>query len=350
MDFAATIIFWYRQNARPLPWRETRDPYTIWLSEVILQQTRVDQGMRYFLHFCERYPTLKDLALATEDQILKSWQGLGYYSRARNMHKTANIILSEHKGIFPGNYDELIRLKGIGPYTAAAIASFAYGEKKAVVDGNVIRVLARVFAVEEAIDSVTGKKIIRQLADELIPEQDPATFNQAIMEFGALQCVPKNPDCRACPLRDRCGALIRNKVKQLPFKGKKTSVKDLHLQFFLIRRGDHYFVRKRDAAGIWKNMYELPQTENMKPENPAEMKQLLSAIGIGKPLVPPLSSAVYRHQLSHRNIYAVFHEIRIGKKTALSADWIAVKWKEQPNGAVPRLIERFLEERFEKDN
>jgi len=221
MRFAKTLTSWYLQNKRDLPWRNTENPYFIWLSEIMLQQTRVAQGLPYFLRFVQSFPTVFDLAKADEEKVLKLWQGLGYYSRARNLHKTAQHIAFELDGVFPNNYNDLLKLKGIGEYTAAAIASFSYHEAVPVVDGNVFRVLARYFDIETDIAQASAKKEFSALAYELMPKDSPALFNQAIMEFGALQCVPRNPDCSICPLNSGCLALQKKKVDQLPVKSKK---------------------------------------------------------------------------------------------------------------------------------
>ena len=233
MDFSNSLIKWYLQNKRDLPWRNTIDPYFIWLSEIMLQQTRVAQGMPYFFAFTEAFPTVFDLAKASEQEVLKLWQGLGYYSRARNLHKTAQYVAFELDGKFPDNYKALLSLKGVGDYTAAAIASFSYNEVVPVVDGNVFRVLSRVFDIEADISQPASKKIFQELAMELMPKDHPAIFNQAIMEFGALQCVPKNPDCTICVMNDGCLALKMDKVNQLPVKLKKTKVTNRFFNYFI---------------------------------------------------------------------------------------------------------------------
>ena len=224
MIFSNSLIQWYLNNKRDLPWRNTQNPYLIWLSEIMLQQTRVAQGLPYYMAFTNAFPTVFELANASEEQVLKLWQGLGYYSRARNLHKTAQFVASELNGEFPDNNKDLLKLKGIGDYTAAAIASFAYNEAVPVVDGNVFRVLSRYFDIETDISLVTAKKEFSALAFELMPKNDPASFNQAIMEFGALQCVPKNPSCEICVFNSSCAALQKKKVHLLPFKSKKIKV------------------------------------------------------------------------------------------------------------------------------
>ena len=262
MTFSQKLISWYLEYKRDLPWRTTKDPYKIWLSEVILQQTRVAQGLPYYESFVNNFPTVFDLAKADEQQVLKTWQGLGYYSRARNLHHTAQYVAEHLKGEFPKTYDELIKLKGIGSYTAAAIASFSNEEPVAVVDGNVFRVLSRYFGVETDISSSAAKKEFQQLADEVLDKRNPSLFNQAIMEFGALQCVPKSPNCESCVLNHSCVALLKNKVDELPVKLKKTKViqRFLHYLVFL-DQNQNTVINKRTQSGIWKNLYEFPLIE-----------------------------------------------------------------------------------------
>ncbi len=259
MSFSKTLITWYLDNKRDLPWRKTKDPYHIWLSEIMLQQTRVAQGLPYFLAFTEAFPTVFDLAKADEEKVLKLWQGLGYYSRARNLHATAKYISEELSGNFPNNYKDLLKLKGIGEYTAAAIASFSFKECVPVVDGNVYRVLSRYFDIETDIASSGAKKEFTQLASELIDKKKPELFNQAIMEFGALQCVPKSPDCNSCPLDNSCLALAKNKVSQLPIKLKKQKITNRFFNYLLvIDNKNQAIINKRTQKGIWHNLYEFP--------------------------------------------------------------------------------------------
>ena len=268
MVFYNVLIDWYLQNKRDLPWRNTIDPYPIWLSEIMLQQTRVAQGMPYFLSFTTSFPTVFDLAAADEEQVLKLWQGLGYYSRARNLHKTAQYIASDLSGVFPDNYKDLLKLKGIGEYTAAAIASFSYNEAVPVVDGNVFRVLSRYFDIETDIAAASAKKEFSALAFELMPKDKPAIFNQAIMEFGALQCVPKNPNCAGCVFNESCVALQKKKVDQLPLKSKKLKVRNRYFNYLVVNdENEHTIIRKRSEKGIWHNLYEFPLIETNKAED-----------------------------------------------------------------------------------
>lgn len=267
MEFSNRLISWYLQNKRDLPWRNTENPYFIWLSEIMLQQTRVAQGMPYYFSFTTAFPTVFDLANASEEQVLKLWQGLGYYSRARNLHQTAQFVANELQGNFPNNYKDLLKLKGVGEYTAAAIASFCYQEAVPVVDGNVFRVLSRYFEVETDIASAFAKKEFTALAQELLPKNKAALFNQAIMEFGALQCVPKNPNCEICILNESCAALQKNKVSQLPFKSKKNKVKIRYFNYLVfLDVAQNTIIKKRTAKGIWHNLYEFPLIETEKTE------------------------------------------------------------------------------------
>src|SRR5690554_2514854 len=300
MTFSQKITSWYSEHKRELPWRETKDPYKIWLSEVILQQTRVAQGLPYYKNFINNFPTIFDLAQADQQQVLKSWQGLGYYSRARNLHHTAQYICENLGGKFPDNYTDLLKLKGIGSYTAAAIASFSYEEPVAVLDGNVYRVLSRYFGIETDISSFKAKKEFQQLADEVLDKTQPSVFNQAIMEFGALQCVPKNPDCESCVLNQTCTAFRENKVDKLPVKLKKTKITKRFLHYLVLSDNQNRtFILKREN-GIWKNLYEFPflefEHEKSLEEVEAEiqlkyLKHQIQAIFVfeEKPLVHKLS-------------------------------------------------------------
>jgi len=267
MIFSNLLIQWYLQNKRDLPWRNTTDPYQIWLSEIMLQQTRVAQGMPYFYAFTNAFPTVFDLAKAEEEQVLKLWQGLGYYSRARNLHKTAKYVAFELNGVFPSNYKDLLKLKGVGEYTAAAIASFSYNEAVPVVDGNVFRVLSRYFDIETDIALASAKREFAELAFELMPNDNAAVFNQAIMEFGALQCVPKSPDCNNCVFNNSCAALQKKKVAQLPVKSKKIKVRNRYFNYIMIADDDkNTLIQKRTSKGIWHNLYEFPLIETEKEE------------------------------------------------------------------------------------
>ncbi len=277
MIFSNILISWYLQNKRDLPWRNTQNPYLIWLSEIMLQQTRVKQGLPYFLKFTEAFPTVYDLANATEEQVLKLWQGLGYYSRARNLHSTAKHIAYGLNGIFPDTYQKLLSLKGVGEYTAAAIASFSFLEPVPVVDGNVFRVLARVFDIKSDISNNGTKKEFQLLSGSLMPKNDPAIYNQAIMEFGALQCVPKNPDCASCIMNEICLANKNNSVKILPVKSKKTKVRDRYFNYAVIKDKDNNILyQQRKDKDIWQHLYEFPLIETVSEIDTETFIDLLS--------------------------------------------------------------------------
>lgn len=316
MDFSNSLLQWYLQNKRDLPWRKTTDAYPIWLSEIMLQQTRVAQGMPYFFAFTEAFPTVIDLANADEEKVLKLWQGLGYYSRARNLHKTAQIIASELGGNFPNTYNALLQLKGVGDYTAAAIASFAFNEAVPVVDGNVFRVLARYFGIETDISAPKAKKEFAALAKTLMPEDNAALFNQAIMEFGALQCVPKNPDCGVCIFNESCVALQKGKVNQLPVKSKKTKVTNRYFHYLIFEDADkNTLLNKRTGKGIWQNLYEFPVIETEKPET---QQSIIEKIESDFKLHGITDIFAYEdpimHKLSHQHLSVSFYKVSITKK------------------------------------
>ncbi|MEZ4838375.1 A/G-specific adenine glycosylase [Flavobacterium sp.] len=315
MTFSNRLISWYLENKRNLPWRKTINPYHIWLSEVILQQTRVAQGLPYYIKFTEVFPTVFDLANASEEQVLKLWQGLGYYSRGRNLHKTAQIVAFEHKGIFPKTYNELLKLKGIGTYTAAAIASFSQKEVVPVVDGNVYRVLARYFDLETDISSTSAKKEFTSLANELIDKKQPDVFNQALMEFGALQCIPKKPNCSICVFNDSCAALQKKKVDLLPIKLKKTKVTERFFNYLVLEdENEQYVIQQRTTKDIWYNLYEFPLIESKKELNEKEVKEKLSTTSFftNKLLsLKPYDEKSVLHILSHQRLKIRFWEIKV---------------------------------------
>jgi len=342
MSFADELIRWYHQNKRDLPWRHTTDPYLIWLSEIILQQTRVEQGLPYFNRFAARYPTVSRFAAATEDEILNLWQGLGYYSRGRNMLATARIVQQQYNGLFPSAYQELIKLKGIGEYTAAAIASFSANEAKAVVDGNVYRVLARYFGIDEAINSTTGKKTFQQLADELLNRDEPALHNQAIMEFGAMVCKPKKPACGICPVHLNCYAFKHNATTALPVKLNIVKIRKRYFNYLLIMDGDNILIHKRGLGDIWANMYELPLIETDGPAEPHEILYLQKnrPFTIGKDSVKSISP-VYKHVLTHQHLYVRFIELD-GVADTSSDDFFFTEVKKLKNLALPQIIFLFL--------
>ena len=336
-DFHRLIVEWYRLNKRDLPWRETQNAYFIWLSEIILQQTRVLQGMNYYLKFISHYPTVHDLANASEQDVLNDWQGLGYYSRARNLHFTAKLISTEMKGVFPSSFNEIKKLKGIGDYTAAAISSFAYNLPQAVVDGNVYRVLSRVFEVHLPIDSIQGKKFFADLAQELISLKEPAIHNQAIMELGALQCLPVNPICHSCPLNSICLAFSNRTYKELPIKLKKVKVRNRYFHFLIFKNDGNVLLQKREEKDIWQHLFQFPLIETALDEE-------LTAMDFTKLGVSPyrITEGV-KHVLSHQRIYARFYYFD-GFPAVLEKSYFQVLQVNIQDYPLPRLIDRFLDE------
>ena len=346
MHVSQPLLDWYQKNKRDLPWRHTQDPYIIWLSEIILQQTRVDQGLDYFLKFTQTFPTVHDLAKAPEDQVMKLWQGLGYYSRARNLHATAKHISENLDGNFPPNYKGLLELKGVGNYTAAAIASFAFGEKKAVLDGNVYRVLARLHGIDTPIDSNEGKKGFQTLADELIDPNEPGEFNQAIMEFGATHCTPKQPKCDHCIFAPTCVALAEGRVNELPVKGKKTAVKELFFNYLFLHDQGHTYIKKREQAGIWRNLYEFPllETESRLSEQDLLNSESWQKLMTGSEYTIEKVSGEFKHILSHRRIYARFWDVTLKTSASdnLKSTYQRIPLHTLESYAIPRLIDKYL--------
>jgi len=343
MDFSTKLINWYSINKRALPWRETRNPYYIWLSEIILQQTQVKQGLPYYNAFVNKFPTVFDLAKASETSILKLWQGLGYYSRARNLHHSAKYIVDTLNGKFPDNYKDLLKLKGVGDYTASAIASIAYNEVAAVVDGNVYRVLSRYFGIDTPINSSTGIKDFKTLASTLIDTNQPATYNQAIMEFGAIQCKPKNPNCTVCPLQDSCMARKNQTVDLLPVKLKKTKVTVKYFNFLVFI--DHHkktLFEKRTTKGIWQHLYQFPLIESEKSLTTEEFHLLNFNEDSLK--IEVLDYSLYNevdivHKLSHQHLHTKFWIIDV---KSLPKDAILIKsLTKYPS---PVLISDFIEQ------
>ena len=345
MIFSNRLIQWYLQNKRDLPWRNTTNPYHIWLSEVILQQTRVAQGLPFYLRFVETFPTVYDLANASEEQVLKLWQGLGYYSRGRNLHKTAQIVAFEYNGTFPKSYSELLKLKGIGTYTAAAIASFSQKEVVPVVDGNVFRVLARYFDVETDISSSSAKKEFTALANEIISKKQPDLFNQALMEFGALQCVPKSPNCSICIFNESCSALQKKKVALLPIKLKKTKVTERFLNYLVFEdENGHSLVQQRTAKGIWHNLYEFPLIESEKELDDEEfIKQVNSVPFLTNTLISikAYDEKSVLHILTHQRLKIRFWKLKVEGKIEKGISKEALK--KHP---FPIVIFNFIEKNF----
>ena len=340
--FSEAIVEWYKEYKRDLPWRESSDPYRIWISEIILQQTRVAQGYDYFLRFIKRFPDVKALADADEDEVMKYWQGLGYYSRARNLHTAARSM----NGAFPKTYPEVLALKGVGEYTAAAICSFAYDMPYAVVDGNVYRVLSRYLGIETPIDSTEGKKLFSALAGEIMDKSRPAVYNQAIMDFGALQCTPQTPVCLFCPLADSCIALSKGLVMKLPVKQHKTKTTNRYLNYVYAHTNTYTFINKRTGDDIWKNLFELPLIETVESVTEEEFLALPDFTKLFASGETPVVHSVCRdvkHVLSHRVLYANFYEVSLPEDTLSFSSFQKVRTEELGQYAVPRLIHAFLE-------
>ena len=333
MSFSSTLLTWYQEHGRDLPWRQTHDPYAIWLSEIILQQTQVKQGWDYWERFMRRWPTVEALAAATEDEVLREWQGLGYYSRARNLHFAARQIVA--MGRFPDTLDTIRQLKGVGDYTAAAIASFAFGIPAAVVDGNVYRVLARHFGIDTPINTTEGKKLFATLAQELLPlTPSPSQYNQAIMDFGALQCTPQSPNCIACPFIETCQAFREGKVSELPVKLKTLKVTERHLIYIYVRCKGYVAIRRRSAGDIWQGLWEPLLIEN---------EQLTAEKWASQVIVnSQLLAKQVKHVLTHRVLYADFYLWEVETRPQLPDDYIWIKESELDDYAKPRLIEKLL--------
>ncbi|HXH99666.1 MAG TPA: A/G-specific adenine glycosylase [Sphingobacteriaceae bacterium] len=347
MSFTKRLIKWYGEHKRELPWRDTTDPYIIWLSEIILQQTRVEQGTPYFHKFVENYPTVKDFAAASEDEILNHWQGLGYYSRGRNMHYTAKMVMEDHAGYFPTNYDTLLRLKGIGEYTAAAISSFAVNEPKAVVDGNVFRLLSRYFGIEEPINSLKGKKLFTKIANELLDKTQPGLFNQAMMEFGSLQCKPKNPYCGICPMQPNCRAFNEGTVISLPVKIKSGTSRNRYFNYLVIIKNGQVLMSKRGPNDIWENLYELPLIETQRP---CEAHELINSDEIkknwGKDIQLQCVTGPVKHILSHQNLFAQFITVENMDVNIINKQYFFIDIDRLDELAQPKLIFGFFKNFF----
>ncbi len=343
---ADALIQWYATHKRELPWRDINDPYRIWISEIILQQTRVNQGYEYYLRFVERFPSVKILAEAAEDEVLKYWQGLGYYSRARNLHKAAKHIESAFGGVFPENYSDVLSLSGVGAYTAAAICSFAYNQPYAVVDGNVYRVLSRLFAISTPIYSALGKKEFAALAQELLDKKQPGLYNQAIMDFGALFCTPASPRCWECPLQPGCEAYRAKSPERFPVKENKTKVSNRYFNYLYIRCEDNIYLRKRSEGDIWAGLYEFPLIESegalLAPEallTHSEFRDLFGDLDVE---LVRISSSL-KHKLSHRLVEAQLVSIRIASESDLLKTYLCIPCSRLSEYPVSRLISLLLE-------
>lgn len=345
MDFSRKLIEWYLRDGRDLPWRQTKDPYKIWVSEIILQQTRVAQGMEYYFRFIERFPDVKVLAAASEDEVLKLWQGLGYYSRARNMREAAKSVVAKFGGVFPKEYADVRALKGVGDYTAAAICSFAYDLPYPAVDGNAYRVLSRVFRVDDSIDTPQGKRAFAELSLEVMDKRRPALYNQAMMDLGATVCLPAAPDCEACPLKEGCALSGSSEVSDYPKKGKKVVSRDRYFVYLAVEDGEKTYLRRREGKDIWKGLYEYPMVELPAPlsemADQAWMKPLAEEFSdlllLGEPVMK-------KHVLTHQNIHAVFFRAEGHFLRRADSVYIEVEKEKLGEYAVSRLMERYLSE------
>lgn len=346
--FTEGLLQWYAKSSRPMPWKEEKNPYLVWLSEIILQQTRVEQGWPYFERFRDQYPTVVDLANAPEDEVMKLWEGLGYYSRARNLHFTAKYIAKECGGIFPDNYKDILSLKGVGPYTAAAIASFAFDLPHAVVDGNVYRVLSRYFGIKTAIDSTPGKKEFSHLAQELLEEKDPARYNQAIIDFGATHCLPRNPLCTSCNLSQFCFAFGTKQQALFPVKDKKIKKRTRYFQYLVVESPAGLLIRKRVKKDIWQNLYEFPQIETQDFCTPAQIleSELLGGILEQQKVAIDSCSKPFQQLLTHQKIIAVFWKIKLNALPKVNKnEYLMVDQKNLDKFAFPKIIDRYLRDK-----
>ena len=346
LEISKVLIMWYEENQRSLPWRESNDPYKIWISEIILQQTRVAQGLNYYFRFIERFPTISKLAASSEEDVLKEWQGLGYYSRARNLHAAAKAVINNYGGVLPDSHKELLSLKGIGEYTAAAILSTAYNKPYAVVDGNVYRVLSRLFALDTPIDTSIGKKQFAQLAKDLLDVDNPGIHNQALMEFGALHCTPAQPQCNTCPIGHLCVAKQINKQSHFPVKDKKTKIRKRYFHYFRVVVNGYTYLNKRVENDIWKNMYDFPLIETDKEMTFFELSQTsaFKTLFSDSEVTFFINQKQVKHVLTHQHIYANFHEVTVTKIASnFQNNFLKVKNKDVHKYPISRLIHRYLE-------
>lgn len=345
LGYSKTLISWYRENKRDLPWRKTTNPYHIWVSEIILQQTRVAQGRDYYLRFVERFPDVASLARAEEDEVLKLWQGLGYYSRARNLQAAAKDIVDRFHGQFPESHKDILSLKGIGEYTAAAITSIVWSQPYPVVDGNVYRVLSRLFGIDLPIDSTQGKKYFYELAGSILDKEQPGVYNQAIMEFGALQCVPRQPDCVRCPLQEKCVAHAANKLTMYPVKQNKTKVRDRYFNYLYIICKETTWLNRRGENDIWTGLYEFPLIESDTSLTFPELQKTdaFQALFKGVKELSVSYTPEIKHILSHQIIRATLYKIEVTAKPPALDQYLAVAPSDWDKYAVPRLIQLLLE-------
>jgi A/G-specific adenine glycosylase len=346
--FSEIFLSWYYANCRGLPWRSNINPYNVWVAEIIFQQTRIYQGLAYYERFIERFPNVGLLASAHEDEVLKIWQGLGYYSRATNLHSTAKKIVFELNGIFPSSFIEIKKLKGIGDYTAAAIASIAFNERIPAIDGNVNRVLSRLFAIEEPVDTSGGKDKILKLAEKLIDPLHPGDFNQAMMEFGALQCTPRKPNCKVCPFSKDCRAHTMDRVSFYPRKSKKTKISTRYFNYFIIDKGEAILFNKRRDSDIWKNLYDFPMIETTERKSAGEFinsDHWNKFFNHKKVTILNVSNEI-AHQLSHQKIVARFYHISTEEELKLDNLYFTIHKKDIFAIPVPKMIETMLKGLF----
>ena len=342
MTLSKSIIKWYGDHKRNLPWRHTKDPYLIWVSEIIMQQTQIAQGLSYYKRFIAAFPEVSDLNKASEDQVLKLWQGLGYYSRARNMKHAAQQIMEDYGGVFPDKYKDIIALKGIGNYTAAAIASFAFDQPYAVLDGNIYRLLSRYYGIHTPINTSRGQKEFAALAQEVLDKNEAATHNNAMMEFGALQCTVAQPSCYDCPLADSCQAFLSQQVSELPKKEKKLKIKNRYLHYFLISDGSQMMIEKRQGSDIWKGLYQLPliETTQATPADEILQKEAFREMINGQKFHLK-HMAESRHKLTHRNLFIRFYEIVVPQLK--QHHYLAIHLSEVHSYAFPQPLQNYLE-------
>lgn len=353
-EFARVLLKWYQHHKRSLPWRDTRDPFRIWLSEIILQQTRVAQGLAYYNDFVKAFPTVQALASASEQKILRHWEGLGYYTRARNLHQSARMITKEMNGDFPNSYAQLLKLPGVGPYTAAAIASIAFDERVAVLDGNVYRVLSRIFGIDTDISSAGARNIFFDRAMALMPTSDPGDFNQAMMEFGALQCTPRNPACSQCPFASVCVARKSESVMNFPVKLKKPKITTRYLNYFVVASRKKVALKQRTAADIWKGLYDFYLVETkkaVKPEVALRMDKALRHAGLGV----PVSLASVSHQLTHQKLCISFIGLdgpkeNLTKFSMVSGSMAFYSWNQAAKLPKPVPVKAFLQQMKNRSN
>ncbi|MEI7526835.1 MAG: A/G-specific adenine glycosylase [Mariniphaga sp.] len=345
-EFHKILSDWYKHNKRDLPWRSNRDPYYVWISEIILQQTRVDQGTEYFVRFIAQFPNIASLAGSSENELLKMWQGLGYYSRARNIYVAAGQIMNHFNGRFPDSHNDILKLKGVGDYTAAAIASIAFGLPHAAIDGNVYRVLSRIFGIHTPIDSTQGKREFLELSTFLIDRDSPGAYNEALMEFGALQCVPRNPDCTVCPFQNQCIAFSRSEIAALPVKSIKVKVRHRFFNYLYLKHDKSIILEKREGNDIWQNMYQLPLIESLKSLTVNELAgdEKFRLMFENESIVIETVGGEILHVLSHQKLHVRFFEISTLEAPKRSG-WINIIPEALSEYPIPKLIDNFLMEK-----